>query len=96
MRPALAANAGSRGKIQLRCRHGRSASWLSQRQTVVPLICATSPWATAARHGSLSDHRANGSPRRVGNSQASALTSMTTLGGKAGRSAAARLFLEAG
>ena len=36
MRPALAVNSGSRGKIQERCCHGLIASSDSQRQTVTP------------------------------------------------------------
>ncbi len=43
MRPVLAAKSGSRGKIQLRCRQGRSASALSQHHKVAPLISATNP-----------------------------------------------------
>src|SRR5713226_5839212 len=95
MRSALTANAGSRGKIQLRCRHGRRASWLSQRHSVAPLIWATSPCATAACCRSLSDQRASGNPRWAGNSHARALTATTTLGGKAGRPPAPRQLLEA-
>ncbi len=95
MRPAFAAKSGSRGKIQLRCRHGRSASWLSHRHNVAPLICATSPWAITSRRNSASDQRAKGTPRRAGNSQARALTSTTTLGGKAGWPPASGLFLQA-
>jgi len=96
MRPALTAKAGSRGKIQQRWRQGRSASSLSQRHSVVPLICATSPCATASLRSSASDQRANGSPRRDGSSQASALISTLTVGGKTGRAAAARAIFEAG
>jgi hypothetical protein len=96
MRPALTAKAGSRGNIQQRCRHGRSASWLSQRHRVVPLIRATKPWSMASRRNSLSDQCANGNPRRAGSSQASALISTMTLGGKARRSPAARSFFEPG
>src|SRR5213594_754082 len=95
MGSALTANAGSRGKIQLRCRHGRRASWLSQRHSVAPLIWATSPCATTACCSSLSDQRASGNPRCAGSSHARALTATTTLGGKAGRPPAPRLFLEA-
>src|SRR4029453_6636092 len=92
MRSALAANAGSRGKIQLRCRHGRRASWLSQRHNVVPLIWATSPCATTACRRSVSAQRANGTPRCAGSSHARALTATTTLGGKAGRPPPSRQF----
>src|SRR4030081_355059 len=94
MRPALAAKAGSRGKIQQRWRQGRNASSLSQRHSVVPLICATNPCSTASRRNSASDQRANGRPRRDGHSHTSALIS--TLGGKMRRATAARLFFETG
>jgi hypothetical protein len=63
---------------------------------VVPLIWATSPWAIASRRNSASDHRAKGNPRRDGNSQASALISTITLGGKASWSPAARLLFKTG
>src|SRR6478736_10279889 len=96
MRPALMAKAGSRGNIQHRCCHGRSASWLSHRQSVVPLMWATRPWSMASRRNSLSDQCAKGKPRREGNSQANALISTMTLGGKARRSPAARVFFEPG
>jgi hypothetical protein len=94
MGPALRANSGSRGKIHVRYRQGRSASWLSQRHSGAPLISATTPWATTSRRNSASDQRARGTPRRAGNSHARALTSTITLGGKAGWAPAARLFLE--
>src|SRR5205807_4174232 len=99
MGPALAAKFGSRGNIQQRWRQGRSASWLSQRHSVVPLIWATMPCAIASRRNSATDQRANGNPRRAGNSQASALISTITLGGKAGGSpapAALRVLISAG
>ena len=43
MRPALVANSGSRGKIQLRYRQRRMASSWSHRHTVLLLIVATMP-----------------------------------------------------
>src|SRR5205807_6992861 len=43
MRPALAANCGSRGKIQQRCCQGRMASSFSHRQMVVSLREAVRP-----------------------------------------------------
>src|SRR5215472_5037053 len=43
MRPALASNCGSRGKIQQRCCHGRMASSFSHRQMVVSLREAVRP-----------------------------------------------------
>jgi hypothetical protein len=73
------------GEIQLRCRHGRRASWLSHRHNVVPLIWATSPCATTACCRSVSAQRVNGTPRCAGSSHARVLTATTTLGGKADR-----------
>src|SRR5215204_2284628 len=64
--------------------------------SVVPLICATSPCATASLRSSASDQRANGSPRRDGSSQASALISTLTAGGKTSRTAVACAIFEAG
>jgi hypothetical protein len=54
------------------------------------------PWAITSWRNSENDHRDNGKPNRLGNSQASALTSTITLGGKARRSPAARLLLKPG
>src|SRR5215469_5654815 len=96
IRPALVAKSGSRGKIQLRCRQGRSASALSQRHNVAPLISATKPWVITSRRISERESRDSGSCKRWGSSQASALTWTTTLGGKLGGSPAPRLSLEAG
>ena len=96
MRPALRANCGSRGKIQVRCLQGRNASWLSQRHRVVPLIFATIPLAIASWRNSETDQRANGRPRRDGNSQASALIATMILGGKADWTPASWKFVEAG
>ena len=96
MGPALSANYGFRGKIQLRCRQGCRASALSQRQSVTPLICATIPRATTSRWSSGMVQRANGASDRLGSSQASRLTSTTTLGGKAGSVPATWLFVQAG
>src|SRR5438309_6191590 len=96
MRPALAAKSGSRGKIQLRCLQGRSASALSQRHKVAPLISAISPWVITSRRISERDSRESGSCKRCGSSQASALTWTTTLGGKAGGTPASRLRLKTG
>jgi hypothetical protein len=87
IRPALAAKSGSRGNIQLRCRQGRSASALSQRHKVAPLISATNPWVSTSRRISERESRESGSCKRCGSSQASALTWTTTRGGekRAGR-----------
>ena len=94
MRLALRANCRSRGKIQVRCRHGRNASWLSQRHRVVPLIFATMPLDIASWRNSETDQRANGSPLRDGNSHASALIATTILGGKAGWAPASWTLIE--
>ena len=94
MRPALVAKAGSRGKSQLRTRHGRMASAESQRQIVVPLISAISPCASTSRRSSVRDQRDSGTQERAGSSQASALTATTTPGGKDERPAAPGLLLE--
>ena len=93
---SLRANCGSRGKIQLRWRQGRNASWPSQRQSVVPLIWATMPQATASRRSSATDQRARGRPCRDGSSHANALIATTTLGGKVRRSPAARPIVQTG
>jgi len=95
MRPAFSANAGSRGKIQVRCRQGCRASWLSHRQTVVPLIEATNPAPTTSRFNSDRENRDRGLPRRCGSSHASALTATMIPGGKACGGPATRLFIEA-
>src|SRR5260370_17466198 len=95
IRPALAAKSGSRGKIQLRCRRGRSASALSQRHKVAPLISATNPWEITSRRISERESRESGSCQRCGSSHASALTWTTTLGGKEGGTPAPRLRLQA-
>ena len=62
---------------------------------MVPLIFATMPLDIASRRNSETDQRANGSPRRDGNSQASALIATTILGGKAGWAPASWKFVEA-
>jgi len=53
MRPALTANAGSRGKIQVRCCHSRMASSCNHRHTVLSLIVAN-VWPGAITAGSAS------------------------------------------
>ena len=57
---------------------------------------ATSLCATPSRRNSASDQRAKGSPRRDGNSQASALTSTMTPGGKTRWPPAAWLVFKTG
>jgi hypothetical protein len=64
-----------------------------------PIIFASASalgFASAQPTGSASDQRAKGNPRRDGNSQASALISTITLGGKASWSPAARLLFKTG
>src|SRR5450631_1288355 len=82
MRSALSANCGSRGKIQQRCCHGRIASALSQRHTVLSLIVATNPNCRACCATSARLKRDRGAPSEAGNSHASALICTTTAGGK--------------
>ena len=82
MRPALVANSGSRGKIQLRYRQGRMASSWSHRHTVLLLMLATMPHRSTSRTRSTVLNRESGSPRVAGSSQARALTCTTTSGGK--------------
>src|SRR5215471_12162152 len=52
------------------------------------------PLAIASWRNSATDQRDKGRPPRHGNSQASALIATATLGGKAGRSPATRLFVK--
>jgi hypothetical protein len=66
MGPALASKSGSRGKIQLRDVHGRSASSASQRQMVAPEISATSPRRTTSSRMSGTCSREKGSPSSAG------------------------------
>src|SRR2546425_10922394 len=54
----------------------------SQRQSVLPLMLATTPVAQAWRASSGALQRANGCCSVAGNSQARALTCTTTSGGK--------------
>ena len=53
------------------------------------------PRASTSRCRSVIVKRASGTSNRLGSSQASRLTSTTTLGGKAGFTPASRLFLKA-
>ena len=80
---------------ELRWRQGCKASALSHRQIVTPLICATMPRLSTSRCSSGIVKRASGTSTRLGSSQASRLTSTTTLEGKAGCAPASRLFLKA-
>ena len=82
MRPAFSAKAGSRGKIQVRCCHGRIASSCSHRHTVLSLTVATMPCRWASRTISAVLKRDSGTPNVAGNSHARALTWTTTSGGK--------------
>jgi hypothetical protein len=54
------------------------------------------PLDIASRRNSETDQRANGSPRRDGNSQASALIATTILGGKPSWTPGSWKFVEAG
>ena len=94
MRPALVAKSGSRGNIQQRCCQGRMASSLSHRHTVLSLMVATTPADRMYRAMSAVLHRDKGTPLVAGNSQASALTCMTTSGGKNPGAPRAVLVLE--
>ena len=78
MRPALAVNSGSRGKIHERYCHGLIASSDSQRHTVTPEICSQIPRATASRASSVDDHRASGIRLSAGRSHARRITSALT------------------
>ena len=95
IRPALASNCGSRGKIQQRCCQGRIASSCSQRQTVLSLIRATNPECSACRATSATLSRDNGRPKVAGSSQASALISTLISGGKSPGATWAGSFLQA-
>src|SRR5215213_3357491 len=68
------------------------ASSVSQRQIVVSPMEATSPRRRISRLSSGIEWRDKGRPWSRGSSQAKALTATTTLGGKAGRPPAPRLF----
>src|SRR3989304_7749649 len=96
MRPALTAKSGSRGKIHVRCCHGRMASSCSHRQTVLLLTVATMPLRWTSRTMSAVLRRASGTPGGVGNSHASALTWTTISGGKSPGTARAGTLVEAG
>jgi hypothetical protein len=69
---------------------------MSQRHRVAPLMVATKPSAITSGRSPWSEKRDYGMRRRGGNSQARALISTTTLGGKAGWRPAPGLLLEAG
>src|ERR671910_733359 len=70
------------------------ASSESHRQTVVPEISATRPWATASRATSAALQRLRGTPLVAGSSQASAFTSILTSGGKGRGSARSRSIFQ--
>ena len=70
------------------------ASRSSQRHSVAPLISATKPRSMTSRRISAIEKRDKGLPWSLGNSQASALTWTTTLGGKTRRGAATSLLFE--
>ena len=95
MRAALAWKLGSRGKIQQRCCHGRIASSCNQRHTVLSLMRATKPERRACRATSATLSLDKGKPNVAGNSQARALISTVSSGGKDPRASRARSLLEA-
>ena len=95
IRPALTWKCGSRGKIQQRCCQGRIASSCSHRQTVLSLIRATRPERCAYRATSATLSRDSGKPNVAGNSQASALISTVSSGGKDPRTSRAGSLFEA-
>ena len=82
MRPALAANCGSRGKIQHLCCQGRMASSCNHRHTVLSLMVAAIPLLRTSRAISGVLQRERGTPELAGSSQASAFTCTTTSGGE--------------
>src|ERR1043165_3774394 len=81
--PALAANAGSRGKIQCSYCHGFRPSSCSRRQTVLRLIGFPSSFVTRLVK-SDSDWRLIGKPVVATVSHAKARTSAWSSGGKSG------------
>src|SRR6266545_929357 len=93
-RAALASKSGSRGKIQERKVHGRMASSSSQRQMVASEMEATIPRRSTSARMSGTNRRDRGTRSVAGSSQAIALTSTTTCGGKDRRPAAAGALLQ--
>src|SRR5512132_69370 len=83
--PALAAKAGSRGKIQERCRQGLSAASLSHRQSVETDTWSIRPVVMTSSRSSARLQRPSGTARIAGSSQAIALTSTTTAEGELAR-----------
>src|ERR1043165_4217090 len=91
--PALSAKWGSRGKIQYLYRHGLMASVARIRHTVLRLIGV--PSALPARAVmSASDCRLNGCWVSATSSQATALTSARSRGGKISLAAPPRLVVQ--
>src|SRR5687767_8000715 len=70
------------------------ASSESHRQMVVPEICPTMPRAITSRATSSVLQRLKGTPEVAGSSQAMALTSILTSGGKARGSARTRSIFQ--
>lgn len=79
---ALAAKSGSLGKIHERCSQGLMASSRKIRQTVAAEMNATTPLRMSCLANSAQLQRDSGAPLVTGNSQASALSSAPTEGGK--------------
>ena len=94
-RPAFAANCGSRGVIQLRCRQGLSASASRMRQIVLALSAGAPAWASMERTRSAVLERLSGCSRRAGSSPARAFTVATARGGKRGPAPTPRLVGQA-
>src|SRR5262249_45426615 len=90
-RPAFSENFGSRGKIQYLYRHGLIASQSRMRQTVLGLT--DRPKAAAARSAkSEVDRRLSGNLVWLTASQATALTTARSRGGKSGLATSASLI----
>src|SRR6266849_784476 len=93
-RTAFVSNAGSRGKIHVRCVHGLIPSSCSHFHNVVVPIDSTIFFSITCSRISLMLNRERGSSSCAGSSHATALTDATPLGGKASRSPAARMLLQ--
>src|SRR5215468_7045460 len=93
MGPALSTKRGSRGKIQYLYRHGLMASVSSIRHTVLRLIGVPSTVRTRAVT-SARDWRLSGCWVSATSSQATALTSAWSSGGKIRLAASSRLVVQ--
>ena len=93
-RTAFVSNAGSRGKIHVRCVHGLIPSSCSHSHNVVVPIDSTIFFSITCSRISLMLNREKGSSSCAGSSHATALTDATTPGGKASWSPAARMLVQ--